>query len=216
LQTFSKTRAITPAFFRKWHLGLDPEFHQFKRGFDEFYGFLGHGANDYFDLESKPDEPHNATYRNEKIINDTGYLTDNLGREAVSFIERNKEDPFLLYLSFNDVHWPLKAQQDDIARYNTDNPDRNIQLVLVKRMDIAIGAVTSALKAANVLDNTLIFIFSDNGGAQKNHADNTPLRDYKNSVYEGGLRVPFAVSWPGHIDRSPAQHLCRSRNRASQ
>jgi arylsulfatase A-like enzyme len=56
-----------------------------------------------------------------------------------------------------------------------------------------------ALKKADVWDNTLIFFFSDNGGAKKNHADNTPLRDYKHSVYEGGLRVPFVVSWPGHL-----------------
>ena len=71
---------------------------------------------------------------------------------------------------------------------------------MVKRMDIAIGAVMAALKAANVMENTLIFFFSDNGGAKNNHADNTPLRDYKHSVYEGGLRVPFVVSWPGHIE----------------
>jgi arylsulfatase A-like enzyme len=195
-----KRAGYKTGIFGKWHLGLDPEFHPLKRGFDEFYGFLGHGAHDYFDLESKPDQAYNAMYRNADIINDTGYLTDNLGREAVSFIDRHKEDPFFLYLPFNAVHWPLQAPQDDIACYNTDNPDRNIQLAMVKRMDIAIGAVMDALKKADVWDNTLIFFFSDNGGAQKNHADNTPLRDYKQSVYEGGLRVPFVVSWPGHIE----------------
>ncbi|MDP6041325.1 MAG: sulfatase-like hydrolase/transferase, partial [Candidatus Latescibacteria bacterium] len=195
-----QTAGYRTGIFGKWHLGLDPEYHPLKRGFDEFYGFLGHGAHDYFDLESKADQPHNAMYRNETIINDTGYLTDNLGREAVSFIEKNHEDPFFLYLPFNAVHWPLQAPQDDIACYNTDNPDRNIQLAMVKRMDIAIGAVIDALKKTGVWDNTLLFFFSDNGGAQKNHADNTPLRDYKHSVYEGGLRVPFIVTWPGHIE----------------
>ena len=140
------------------------------------------------------------------LINDTGYLTDNLGRESVSFIENHKDEPFFLYLPFNAVHWPLQAPQDDIASYDTGNPDRNIQLAMVKRMDIAIGTVIDALKNNGVWDNTLLFFFSDNGGAQKNHADNTPLRDYKQSVYEGGLRVPFAVTWPGHIEPGSVSH----------
>ncbi|MBS13921.1 MAG: hypothetical protein CME19_20295 [Gemmatimonadetes bacterium] len=77
-----------------------------------------------------------------------------LGWEAVSFIERQKEDPFFLYLPFNAVHWPLQAPQDDIACYNTDNPDRTIQLAMVKRMDIAIGAVMDAIEETGVRDNT--------------------------------------------------------------
>lgn len=195
-----KDAGYTTGVFGKWHLGLDPEFHPLKRGFDEFYGFLGHGAHDYFDLEAKPGHDYNAIYRNDKIISDSGYLTDILGRESVSFIENHKDEPFFLYLPFNAVHWPLQAPQDDIANYDTGNPDRNIQLAMVKRMDIAIGTVIAALKDNGVWDNTLLFFFSDNGGAKKNHADNTPLRDYKHSVYEGGLRVPFAVTWPGHIE----------------
>jgi arylsulfatase A-like enzyme len=74
---------------------LTPEYHPNNRGFDEFYGFLGHGGHDYFDLSYNENRAHNAIYRNKEIINDTGYLTDNLAREAVGFIERNKENPAL-------------------------------------------------------------------------------------------------------------------------
>jgi len=99
-----KTKGYVTGVFGKWHLGIELEYHPLKRGFDEFYGFLGHGAHDYFDL--KRTEPYNSIYRNDEIIDDTGYLTDNLAREAVAFIERHHQRPFFLYLPFNAVHWP--------------------------------------------------------------------------------------------------------------
>ncbi|MHC4546232.1 MAG: sulfatase-like hydrolase/transferase [Planctomycetota bacterium] len=97
-----------------------------KRGFDEFYGFLGHGAHDYFDLRITDD--YTSIYRNEKPINDTGYLTRNLACHSVSFIERNRGRPFFLYLPFNAVHWPLQAPPEYIKRFNTGSKDRNIYL----------------------------------------------------------------------------------------
>ena len=186
--------------FGKWHLGLTKPFHPLSRGFDEFYGFLGHGAHDYFDLTCKEDgdDFHQCIYRNNETINDTGYLTDNLAREASSFIKNQskKEDPFFLYLPFNAVHFPLQAPEEDIKKFNTGNKDRDIMLAMLHRMDIAIGNVIATLKDEGVYENTLIFYFSDNGGAKKVSANNLPFRDYKQSVYEGGLRVPFVISWP--------------------
>ena len=186
--------------FGKWHLGLTPEFHPNNRGFDAFYGFLGHGGHDYFDLSYKEDSAHNAMYRNQEIINDTGYLTDNLAREAVGFIEQNKEDPFFLYLPFNAVHAPLQAPEEDVKQFDTGDEKRNILMGMLKRMDLAVGEVVKALKQNKVWENTLIFYFSDNGGARATNANNAPLRGYKQQVYEGGLRVPFFVSWPGHLE----------------
>ncbi|MHC4240859.1 MAG: sulfatase [Planctomycetota bacterium] len=183
----------------KWHVGIEPEYHPLKRGFDEFYGFLGHGAHDYFDL--KITSEYNSIYRNEKPINDTGYLTDNLAREAVSFIERHKNQPFFLYLPFNAVHWPLQALQKYIKLFNTGDKNRDIYLAMLKSMDEATGKVLDALKRTGAYDNTLIIFFSDNGGAQKNFANNGALRDFKQSVYEGGIRVPFIVRWPGKLPK---------------
>ena len=192
-----KREGYATGIFGKWHLGIEPEYHPLKRGFDEFYGFLGHGAHDYFEL-GRTDE-YTSIYRNNKIIDDTGYLTDNLAREAVSFIERHRREPFFLYLPFNAVHWPLQAPKKDIEAFSTGEKNRDIYLAMLKRMDEGIGKVLEALKRADVDDETLIFFFSDNGGAKKNYANNGKLRDFKQSVYEGGIRVPFIVRWPGKL-----------------
>jgi arylsulfatase A-like enzyme len=194
-----KKQGYATAIIGKWHVGIEPQYHPLKRGFDEFYGFLGHGAHDYFDL--KISNEYNSIYRNEKPINDTGYLTDNLARESVSFIERHQNQPFFLYLPFNAVHWPLQAIQKYIKRFNTGDKNRDIYLAMLTSMDEAIGKVLDTLKRTGADDNTLIIFFSDNGGARKNFANNGALRDFKQSVYEGGIRVPFIVSWPGKLPK---------------
>jgi len=195
-----KKEGYATAVIGKWHLGIEPEYHPMKRGFEEFYGFLGHGGHDYFKLDIT--DEYTSIYRNEKPINDTGYLTENLARESVSFIERHKNRPFFLYLPFNAVHWPLQALQKHIERFNTGDPNRDIYLGMLVCMNEAIGRVLDALKRTGADDNTLIIFFSDNGGARKNLANNGALRDYKHSVYEGGIRVPFIVRWPGKLPKA--------------
>ena len=101
----------------KWHLGPTPEWSPALRGFDEVFGFLGRGAHDYFKL----DDPDDPIYRGTTPVKESGYLTDRLGEEAVSFIERHRDGPFFLYLAFNAVHAPLQAPADEVARYDTGN-----------------------------------------------------------------------------------------------
>jgi len=201
-----KKKGYRTGIFGKWHLGLTNEYHPCSRGFDEFYGFLGHGAHDYFDLtiHENADDNHQAIYRNFSKISDTGYLTDNLAREACSFIKNNanKENPFFLYLPFNAVHSPLQAPEEDIKRFNTGDRNRDIQLAMIYRMDLAIGQVIKMLQEEGVYQNTIIFFLTDNGGAKVSKANNLPLRDFKHSVYEGGLRVPFIMSWPEKLQHS--------------
>jgi len=195
-----KKKGYATACIGKWHVGIEPKYHPLRRGFDEFYGFLGHGAHDYFNL--KITDEYTSIYRNDKPINDTGYLTHNLTREAVSFIERYHKQPFFLYLPFNAVHWPLQAPQEYIKRFDTGDENRDIYLAMLACMDEGIGKVLDALKQTGVEDNTLVIFFSDNGGAQRNFANNGILRDYKQSVYEGGIRVPFIVRWPAELPKA--------------
>ncbi len=193
-----KKEGYATGAFGKWHLGLDMEHHPLRRGFDEFYGFLGHGGHDYFDLKPA-EQKYNSIWRNDQVIEDSGYLTDNLGREAVSFIRKHEKRPFFLYLAFNAVHFPLQAPESTIRKYDTGNPKRDILMAMLEHEDRAVGHVLDELKSKGLDNNTLVVFFSDNGGAKNNAANNGALRDFKHSVYEGGIRVPFMMSWPAKL-----------------
>lgn len=183
--------------FGKWHLGFEPRFRPLERGFGRFYGFLGHGGHDYFDL-SITDEVR-SIYRDRAPIEDTGYLTRNITREAVEFIEANRDRPFFAYVPYNAVHNPLQAPEDYIRRFSNPDSERNTYLAMLAVMDEGVGEILAALDRLDLACDTLVIFFSDNGGARGTTAVNEPLRAYKHSVYEGGLRVPFLLRWPGRI-----------------
>lgn len=215
---FDPTLPIFPSFLPdqyvstaigKWHLGLDEDYpelkwHAMSRGFDECYKFMGRGAHSYFDLRSDSEGKFmHPLYRNKERIDDEGYLTDRLSEEAVAFIDRNKQGPFFLYLAYNAVHAPAEAPQATIARYRQRYPKlserRLILMAMLKHLDDGVGGVVNKLKQEGLFDNTLLFFLTDNGGAKTMEANNAPLRGFKSSNYEGGLRTPFIVSWPAQL-----------------
>lgn len=182
----------------KWHLGAAPHFHPQKRGFDEFFGFLG-GDHSYFPGGEAP------IYRGTEVVREEDYLTDAFSREAVSFVERHKERPFLLYLAFNAVHTPMHATDARLARFASiaDKPRRTYAAML-SAMDEAVGKVLASLRSAGVEENTLIVFLSDNGGPTMlgttvNASRNDPFRGSKRTTLEGGIHVPFVLQWKGTL-----------------
>lgn len=180
----------------KWHLGGNDAMHPQRRGFDEFFGFLG-GAHDYFDSK--------GVLRGSKPANEQSYLTDAFGREAVSFIERHNGQPWFLYLAFNAVHTPMQADDARLAKFaGTANKTRRTYAAMMLAMDDAIGHVRRKLVETKQEQNTLVTFISDNGGPTMpgvtiNGSVNTPLRGSKRTTLEGGVHVPFVISWAGRI-----------------
>ena len=189
-----KSAGYTTGLVGKWHLGNAEKFRPPQRGYDEFFGFLG-GAHPYF-IEDR----QAPIYRGNEEVKESEYLTDAFTREAVSFIDRHKEKPFFLQLTYNAVHTPMHAKPEHKKQFASiaDETRRNYAGMLFA-MDEGIGKVVDALQKAGVRENTLIAFISDNGGPPVNGSSNGSLRGFKATTWEGGVRVPFILNWPGQL-----------------
>ena len=198
----------------KWHMGTASAFHPNKRGFDDYYGFLG-GGHKYFPKEYQPLYEKQVRAGNKRIndyvtplehngkeVRETEYMTDGLSREAVRFVKEaaSKDQPFFLYLSYNAPHSPLEAKEEDLEIFaDIESKDRRTYAAMVYAVDRGVGRLVDTLKKTGKFENSLIIFLSDNGGKESLGADNGPLREGKGSVFEGGYRVPMFFHWPNHV-----------------
>lgn len=183
--------------FGKWHLGSLPRFHPLSRGFDEFFGFLG-AAHDYLNPMTHGPNP---VMRGTTPVESLSYTTDSFSREAISFIERHKDEPFFVYLPFNAVHAPLESTARYLARFESIKDEkRRTFAAMNSAMDDGVGRVLDKLRELKLEEDTLIFFISDNGGPTgQTTSANTPLRGFKGQVWEGGIRIPFMMQWKGRL-----------------
>lgn len=192
-----KAAGYTTGWFGKSHLGYEPQFHPLKRGFDEFYGFLG-GAHDYFNAQI---DRQNLILKGTDAVESIEYTTESFAQEASSFIDRHKDKPWFVYLPFNAVHGPLQAPEKYLSRFaGIQDEKRRTFAAQLLALDDAIGSVLEKLRATGQEENTLIFFLSDNGGPTRQiTSGNGPLRGFKGQTWEGGVRVAWLVQWKGRI-----------------
>jgi arylsulfatase A-like enzyme len=190
------------AIVGKWNLGLTAPGTPNDRGFDFFHGFLDDMMDSY---TTHRRQGHNYMRRNREEVDPAGHATDIFTDWACEYLrERAGEaQPFFLYLAYNAPHFPIEPPAEALARVKQRVPGmeekRALTVALTEHLDEGIGRVLRVLQETGLEENTLLFLTSDNGGSLPHAQNNDPWRDGKQSHYDGGLRVPFAVRWPGQV-----------------
>lgn len=188
---------LATALVGKWHLGYPDAYHPNRRGFAFFHGLL-QGSRSYRPLADP--SPHRVIQENGRPLPEVGHVTDRFGAAAAGFIAEHKDRPFFLMVSFTATHGPLQPKPADRARVPEGvAPRRGDNLGLLVGLDRAVGRVLDALAEHGLADRTLVVFTNDNGGQTQTGADNGPLRGRKGMVFEGGVRVPMALRWPGVV-----------------
>ncbi len=197
-----KTAGYDTAIIGKWHLGLEPPGTPCDRGFDLFRGYLGDMMDDYYNHRR-----HGINYMrsNRDEVDPQGHATDLFSQWACEYLRGrgNASNPFFLYLAYNAPHTPIQPPQDWLEKVKKREPNITQQraklVALIEHMDDGIGKVIAALKDTGLARNTLVVFSSDNGGQLSAGANNGATRDGKQSMYEGGLKVPTCAVWPNNI-----------------
>jgi len=188
----------------KWHLGYPAEYHPNKRGYDWFYGIL-QGSRGYFAYD-KP-SAHRVVLENDKPTKEEGYITDRFGDAACRFITKYKNAPFYLFVSFTSPHGPLQPKKEDFDKLSSIQSKRRRSYAgLIVSLDDNVGKILKSIKDYGLEKKTIVIFTSDNGGQTSTGAVNLPLKGKKGTLCEGGIRVPWAMRWPGKIKPGSVIH----------
>lgn len=192
------------AIVGKWHLGLESPNTPNERGFDFFHGFLGDMMDSY---TTHLRHGNNYLRLNERPVEADGHATDLFTNWAIKYLRERAEkpqQPFFLYLAYNAPHFPIEPPDEWLDRVKRRAPElpeaRARNVALVEHLDDGIGRVLAALGELELDKNTFVVYSADNGGSLPHAQNNDPWRDGKQSHYDGGLRVPFVVRWPGRVE----------------
>ena len=202
LATLLKAAGYHTAIVGKWNLGLTAPGTPNERGFDLFHGFLDDMMDSY---TTHRRQGHNYMRLNHEVVDPPGHATDIFTDWACEYLRERAQrpQPFFLYLAYNAPHFPIEPPPAALARVKQRLPQldekRARTVALIEHLDENIGRVLRELQQLGLDQNTLLFFTSDNGGSLPHAQNNDPWRDGKQSHYDGGLRVPFAVRWPGTV-----------------
>lgn len=206
------------AMVGKWHLGLAPGSRPHDHGFDHWFGFLA-GCIDYYShifywgMKAGTNPLHDLWEDDREIYRNGEYFTDLVTERAVAWIRQaaGKGQPFFLYVPWNAPHYPMHAPAKYVDRFPHLSPDRRIMAAMLSAMDDGVGAILDEVERQGLREETFVFFMSDNGPSRetRNWLDGTPdpyyggsagaLKGHKFSLYEGGIRLPGIMSWPGHV-----------------
>jgi arylsulfatase A-like enzyme len=200
LSSLLKANNYETVLIGKWHLGNDPQFSPNRHGFEEFFGIVGGGAG-YFTHKNTINQPD--LFENDSPSPMDGYLTDLFTDRAAQFLKRAHPRPFYMSLHYNAPHWPWEGPADREAalKANLGTPQTGgspeVFAEMMKSMDAGIGRVMQTLRDTGLERNTLVVFTSDNGGER--YSNNWPFSFRKANLWEGGIRVPAIVRWPGIV-----------------
>lgn len=190
------------AIIGKWHLGLTSPNTPNERGFDHFHGFLGDMMDSY---TTHRRHGNNYMRLNDEVIKPSGHATELFTDWACDFLKDQSEasKPFFLYLAYNAPHFPIEPPKAWLEKVRQRQPElgekRAMNVAFVEHLDDCIGKVLAGIESAGLEQNTIVAFSSDNGGSLHYAQNNDPWRGGKQEHYDGGLRVPFAVRWPGEV-----------------
>lgn len=191
-----KQAGYASGIFGKWHVGWNPEFRPMRHGFDEFFGILLGNADMY---THKYHDNSDDLWENDQPVKRTGYLTELLAERAANFVDKNAGRPFFCYVPFNAVHWPFQPPGKPGPRPAAmwRDGERSEYAAMTESMDKAVGHVLDAVRRRGQEGNTIVVFTNDNGGERLSESGG--FFHTKSTLFEGGIRVPGVMRWPGVI-----------------